>query len=73
MREEMERGRLLRTAGLDLPYFIEYKLEDQRSHDVTDEKKKEDCGRQIRSSKSEEERELWLRRLRDQTYVDLRH
>jgi peptidyl-prolyl cis-trans isomerase SurA len=46
---------------------------DQRSHDVTDEKKKEECGRQIRSSKSEEERELWLRRLRDQTYVDLRH
>jgi peptidyl-prolyl cis-trans isomerase SurA len=46
---------------------------EQRSHDVTDEKKREDCGRQIRASKSEEERELWLRRLRDQTYVDLRH
>lgn len=46
---------------------------DQRSHDITDEKKKEDCARQIRASKSEEERELWLRRLRDQTYVDLRH
>jgi peptidyl-prolyl cis-trans isomerase SurA len=46
---------------------------DRRSHDITDEKKREDCGRQIRASKSEEERELWLRRLRDQTYVDLRH
>ncbi|HVY63318.1 MAG TPA: peptidylprolyl isomerase [Gammaproteobacteria bacterium] len=46
---------------------------DRRSHDVTDEKKREDCARQIRASKSEEERELWLRRLRDQTYVDLRH
>ncbi|MEO8466563.1 MAG: peptidylprolyl isomerase [Gammaproteobacteria bacterium] len=46
---------------------------ERRSHDITDEKKKEDCGRQIRASKSEEERELWLRRLRDQTYVDLRH
>ena len=46
---------------------------EQRSHDITDEKKREDCGRQIRSSKSEEERELWLRRLRGQTYVDLRH
>ncbi len=46
---------------------------EQRSHDITDEKKREDCGRQIRASKSEEERELWLRRLRDQTYVDLRH
>jgi peptidyl-prolyl cis-trans isomerase SurA len=46
---------------------------DQRSHDITDEKKREECGRQIRASKAEEERELWLRRLRDQTYVDLRH
>jgi peptidyl-prolyl cis-trans isomerase SurA len=46
---------------------------DRRSHDITDEKKREDCGRQIRTAKSEEERELWLRRLRDQTYVDLRH
>ena len=34
MREEMERARLLRTAGLDLPYFIEYKLEDQYSYSI---------------------------------------
>jgi peptidyl-prolyl cis-trans isomerase SurA len=46
---------------------------ERRQHDITDEKKREDCGRQIRASKAEEERELWLRRLRDQTYVDLRH
>jgi hypothetical protein len=29
--------------------------------------------RAIRQSKAEEERELWLRRLRDQAYVDIRH
>jgi peptidyl-prolyl cis-trans isomerase SurA len=46
---------------------------ERRSHDVTDEKKREDCARQVRSTKAEEERELWLRRLRDQTFVDLRH
>ena len=34
MREEMEHSRLLRTAGLELPYFIEYKLEDQESHSI---------------------------------------
>ncbi len=34
MREEMERARLLRTVGLDLPYFIEYKLEDQESYSI---------------------------------------
>jgi peptidyl-prolyl cis-trans isomerase SurA len=45
---------------------------DRRSHDTTDEVKREECGRQIRSSKSEEERELWLRRLHDQAFVELR-
>ena len=34
MREEMDRARLLRTAGLAVPYFIEYKLEDQESFSV---------------------------------------
>ena len=34
MREEMDRSRQLRTAGLDVPYFIEYKLEDQESYSI---------------------------------------
>ena len=46
---------------------------DRREHDVTDEVKRDECSRAIRQSKAEEERELWLRRLRDQAYVDLRH
>jgi peptidyl-prolyl cis-trans isomerase SurA len=45
---------------------------DRRSHDTTDEVKRADCARQIRESKAEEERELWLRRLRDQAFVELR-
>jgi peptidyl-prolyl cis-trans isomerase SurA len=45
---------------------------DRREHDVTDEVKRDECSRAIRQSKAEEERELWLRRLRDQAYVDLR-
>ncbi len=44
----------------------------RRQHDTTDEAKREDCVREIRSGKAEEERELWLRRLRDQSFVDLR-
>ena len=31
MREEMERSRQLRQTGLEMPYFLEYKLEDQES------------------------------------------
>lgn len=46
---------------------------DRREHDTTDEVKRDECMRAIRQSKAEEERELWLRRLRDQAYVDVRH
>jgi peptidyl-prolyl cis-trans isomerase SurA len=45
---------------------------ERRSHDTTDERKQETCLSEIRQSKAEEEREMWLRRLRDQAYVDIR-
>jgi len=45
---------------------------DRRSYDTTDEVKRQQCGRQVRAAKAEEERELWARRLRDQAFVDIR-
>ena len=45
---------------------------ERRSHDTTDEVKREQCARQVRAAKAEEERELWARRLRDQAFVDIR-
>jgi peptidyl-prolyl cis-trans isomerase SurA len=45
---------------------------ERRSHDTTDEVKRQQCARQIRATKAEEERELWVRRLRDQAFVDIR-
>ena len=45
---------------------------DTRSYDSTEELKELRCADQIRGSKVEEERELWLRRLRDQAFVDPR-
>ena len=45
---------------------------ERREHDTTDEVKREQCARQIRAAKAEEERELWVRRLRDQAFVDIR-
>jgi peptidyl-prolyl cis-trans isomerase SurA len=45
---------------------------ERRSYDTTDEVKQQQCAREIRASKAEEERELWLRRLRDQAFVDIR-
>ncbi len=45
---------------------------DTRTYDTTEEIKEQRCTDQIRASKVEEERELWLRRLRDQAFVDSR-
>ena len=45
---------------------------ERRSYDTTDEVKRQQCARQIRATKAEEERELWARRLRDQAFVDIR-
>lgn len=45
---------------------------DSRSYDNTDELKEQGCIQEIRASKAEEERQLWLQQLRDQNYVDIR-
>jgi hypothetical protein len=34
--------------------------------------KRDGCVEQIRAGKAQEEREMWLRRLRDQAFVDIR-
>jgi peptidyl-prolyl cis-trans isomerase SurA len=45
---------------------------DSRSYDTTEEVKEQRCADQIRASKVEEDRELWLRRLRDEAFVENR-
>jgi peptidyl-prolyl cis-trans isomerase SurA len=45
---------------------------DRRSYDSTDERKTQRCQSEVRASKAQEEREMWLRRLRDQAYIDIR-
>jgi peptidyl-prolyl cis-trans isomerase SurA len=45
---------------------------ERRTFDTTDDVKRNQCARQIRATKAEEERELWVRRLRDQAFVDIR-
>ncbi len=67
----------LKIGELSQPFKTRYgwhlvQVLEQRSYDKTDEMKQQECAQQIRSSKAEEERELWLRRLRDQAYVDVR-
>ena len=45
---------------------------ETRAYDTTEELKEQRCADQIRASKVEEERELWLRRLRDEAFVENR-
>jgi peptidyl-prolyl cis-trans isomerase SurA len=44
----------------------------RREFDNTDELKRKHAAEEIRASKADEETELWLRRLRDEAYVELR-
>lgn len=44
----------------------------RRQHDITEDKERQQIYVQLRESKAEEETELWLRRLRDEAFVDYR-
>ncbi len=45
---------------------------DRRVYDNTEDLKETNCDGRIRNSKMEEESQLWIRRLRDEAFVDLR-
>lgn len=45
---------------------------EHRSYDQTNDVKEQQCAGEIRSAKAEEEKAMWLRRLRDQAYIDTR-
>jgi peptidyl-prolyl cis-trans isomerase SurA len=44
----------------------------RRDHDATEDRLRQNVFTQLRESKAEEETELWLRRLRDEAFVDYR-
>ena len=46
-------------------------LLERRVYDNTEDLKESNCDMRIRNSKMEEETQLWLRRLRDEAYVDI--
>ncbi len=45
---------------------------DRRTYDNTEDLKEQNCTLRIRNGKTEEETQLWARRLRDEAYVDIR-
>ena len=59
------------------PFHTQYgwhiaQLLGRRTQDMSTEERRRKAFEQIRASKSDEETELWLRRLRDEAYVDYR-
>ena len=44
----------------------------RRTYDATDDVIRNRCFAQMREARADEETELWLRRLRDEAFVDLR-
>ncbi|HWM27827.1 MAG TPA: peptidylprolyl isomerase [Woeseiaceae bacterium] len=47
-------------------------VEDRRTYDNTEDLKESNCIQRVRNSKLADESELWVRRLRDEAYVDIR-
>lgn len=45
---------------------------ERRSHDATDELRRNQARRLLREKRLDEETDIWLRRLRDEAYVDIR-
>ena len=45
---------------------------ERRVYDNTEDLKESNCDQRIRASKMEEETQLWIQRLRDEAYVDIR-
>ena len=67
----------LKDKEISEPFKTQYgwhvvQLLGRREFDNTDELKRKHAMDEIRASKADEETELWLRRLRDEAYVELR-
>ena len=67
----------LEIGRLSEPFETRYgwhiaEITGTRTYDTTDELKEQRCVEQIRASKLEEEQQLWLRRLRDEAFVEVR-
>lgn len=67
----------LKEGEISKPFKTQYgwhivQLLGRRQHDITEDKERQQVYVQLRESKAEEETELWLRRLRDEAFVEYR-
>lgn len=68
---DLEVGELSEPFRTPVGWHI-VEITDTRTHDITEERRQRECQQQVRASKAQEEREIWLRQLREQAYVDVR-
>lgn len=69
--EKLEIGELSEPFRSPFGWHIVEVL-DRRVYDNTEELKEQNCVVRIRGGKREEETQMWMRRLRDEAYVDVR-
>ncbi len=69
--QRMEIGELSEPFRTRFGWHV-LEVEDRRIYDNTEDLKEENCIQRVRNSKLAEETELWVRRLRDEAYVDIR-
>ncbi len=67
----------LKENEISEPFKSEYgwhivQLLGRRQHDITEDMRRQQAYAQLREAKAEEETELWIRRLRDEAFVDYR-
>ena len=67
----------LKENEISQPFKTQYgwhivQLLGRRVHDATDDVRRQRAFAELRESKAEEETELWLRRLRDEAFVEYR-
>ena len=69
--EQMEIGEISEPFQSRFGWHV-LQVEDKRTYDNTEDLKEENCIQRVRNSKLAEETQLWVRRLRDEAYVDIR-
>ncbi|HLT92890.1 MAG TPA: peptidylprolyl isomerase [Woeseiaceae bacterium] len=69
--ESMEIGEISEPFRTRFGWHI-LQVTDRRIYDNTEDLKEQNCIQRVRNSKLAEETELWVRRLRDEAYVDVR-
>ena len=67
----------LKENEISQPFKTQYgwhiiQLLGRRQHDATEDVRRQRAFAELRESKAEEETELWLRRLRDEAFVEYR-